>query len=318
MQVVSNPNRPTAAGKRRTGTFVKVMRNDWQLYALMFLPLVYFLLFKYVPMAGVIVAFKEYNIFKGIWASEWIGLAAFEEVFRSDRFWIALRNTFMLNFLDLVVGFPVPIILALLLNEIRIKWFKRTAQTMLYLPHFISWVVISGMAIQLLATNAGSVNVFLNKLGFESIPFLSDPTHWVFTYLGAGIWREAGWGMILYLAALTAINKDLYEAADVDGASRLRKTWHITLPGIRPTIIILLILNVGYVATIGFERPYLMGNPGVREVSEVLSTYVYTVGIESGRFTIATAIGLFQSVVGMVFLLTADFISRKVNNQGIW
>jgi len=177
LQVVSNPNRPTAAGKRRTGTFVKVMRNDWQLYALMFLPLVYFLLFKYVPMAGVIVAFKEYNIFKGIWASEWIGLAAFEEVFRSDRFWIALRNTFMLNFLDLVVGFPVPIILALLLNEIRIKWFKRTAQTMLYLPHFISWVVISGMAIQLLATNAGSVNVFPEQARFRihSVSQRSDP-----------------------------------------------------------------------------------------------------------------------------------------------
>ncbi|RIX49422.1 sugar ABC transporter permease [Paenibacillus nanensis] len=269
-------------------------------------------------MLGVAVAFKDYNVFRGIWESEWIGLEAFREIFQMDAFLYALRNTFLLNLLDLVIGFPIPIILALLLNELRVKWFKRSAQTLLYLPHFISWVVIGGMAVQLFATNSGSVNVFLNSIGIESIPFLSEKTHWVLTYVGTGIWRDAGWGTILYLAALTGINKELYEAAEVDGATRLRKMWHITLPGIKPTIVILLIINVGHMASIGFERPFLMGNPGVSDVAEVISTYVYTVGIQSARYTVATAIGLFQAVIGLIFLLTADFISRKVNDQGIW
>lgn len=269
-------------------------------------------------MFGVIVAFKDYNIFKGVLDSEWIGLAAFREIFQMDKFWQALRNTFVLNALDLVIGFPIPIILALLLNELRVKWFKRTAQTVLYLPHFISWIIIGSMAIQLLATNSGSVNVFLNRFGMESIPFLGEPIYWIFTYIGTGIWRDAGWGTILYLAALTGINKELYEAADVDGATRMRKMWHITLPGIRPTIVILLIINVGYMAAIGFDRPFTLKNPMVSEVSEVISTYVYTVGIQSARYTIATAIGLFQAVIGLVFLLTADFISRRVNGHGIW
>jgi putative aldouronate transport system permease protein len=297
---------------------LKGLLRDWQLYALLLLPVVYFITFKYVPMLGVVVAFKDYNIFKGVIASDWVGLDTFREIFQMDAFYDALRNTFVLNLLDLILGFPIPIVLALLLNELRVRWFKRTAQTVLYLPHFISWVIIGGMAIQLFATNSGSVNIFLNSLGIESIPFLSDKVHWVMTYLGTGIWREAGWGTILYLAALTGINKELYEAADVDGASRIRKMWHITLPGIKPTIVILLIINIGNMASIGFDRPFVLGNPGVSDVSEVISTYVYTVGIQSARYTLATAIGLFQAVVGLIFLLSADFISRKVNNQGIW
>lgn len=312
MQLTPNTNRPSIM---MLGNNMKAITRDWQLYLLLLLPMVYFLLFKYVPMLGVIVAFKDYNIFKGVLASDWIGLDAFRKIFQMDAFYQALRNTFVLNMLDLVVGFPIPIILALLLNELRVRWFKRTAQTILYLPHFISWVIIGGMAIQLFATSTGSVNIFLNSLGFESIPFLSEKFHWVMTYLGTGIWREAGWGTILYLAALTGINKELYEAADVDGASRVKKMWHITLPGIKPTIVILLIINIGHMAAIGFDRPFVLGNPAV---SEVLSTYVYTVGIQSARYTLATAIGLFQAAVGLIFLLSADFISRKVNDQGIW
>lgn len=315
MDLTTSTGRPIS---RIPGRRARLFLNNWQLYLMISLPLAYFLLFKYAPMLGVVVAFKEYNIFKGIWASEWIGLDAFREIFQMDAFKQALRNTFLLNLLDLVVGFPVPILLALLLNEIRVKWFKRSAQTMLYLPHFISWVVIGGLATQLLATNSGSVNIFLNSIGIDSIPFLSEKVHWVMTYLGTGIWREAGWGTILYLAALTGINKELYEAAEVDGATRLRKMWHITLPGIRQTIIILLILNVGQMAAIGFDRPFVLGNPGVSDVSEVISTYVYTVGIQSARYTIATAIGLFQSIIGLIFLLSAEYISRKVNDQGIF
>ncbi|MGO4345824.1 ABC transporter permease [Paenibacillus sp. MCAF9] len=297
---------------------MKALYRDWQLYLLLILPLAYFIIFKYTPMLGVVIAFKDYNMFQGILASPWVGFETFREVFQMDGFYNALRNTFLLNFLDLVVSFPIPIALAILLNELRIKWFKKGAQTILYLPHFISWVIIGGMAIQLLATNNGIVNNLLKSLGMKVIPFLTEPVYWVLTYLGIGIWQSAGWGTIIYLAALTGINKDLYEAADVDGASRMRKIWHITLPGIKPTIIILLIINIGHMASIGFDRPFVLSNPLVTDVSEVISTYVYKIGIQSARYTIATAIGLFQAVVGLIFLLSADYISRKVNDQGIW
>lgn len=297
---------------------MKALYRDWQLYLLLLLPLAYFIIFKYTPMLGVVIAFKDYNMFQGIFASPWVGFETFREVFQMDGFYNALRNTFLLNFLDLVVSFPIPIALAILLNELRIKWFKKGAQTILYLPHFISWVIIGGMAIQLLATNNGIVNNLLKSLGMKVIPFLTEPVYWVLTYLGIGIWQSAGWGTIIYLAALTGINKDLYEAADVDGASRMRKIWHITLPGIKPTIIILLIINIGHMASIGFDRPFVLSNPLVTDVSEVISTYVYKIGIQSARYTIATAIGLFQAVVGLIFLLSADYISRKVNDQGIW
>lgn len=297
---------------------VKALVRDWQLYTLLMLPVLYFLTFKYIPMLGVIIAFKDYNIFNGILASPWVGFETFQEVFKMDGFFRALRNTFLLNLLDLVVSFPIPIILAILLNELRVQWFKKGAQMVLYLPHFISWVIIGGMAIQLLATNTGIVNTVLKSLGLEAIPFLTEPLYWVFTYLGIGIWQSAGWGTIIYLAALTAINKDLYEAAEVDGAGRMRKIWHITLPGIKPTIIILLIINIGHMASIGFDRPFVLSNPLVTDVSEVISTYVYKIGIQSARYTVATAIGLFQAIVGLIFLLTADYVSRKVNDQGIW
>lgn len=305
---------PRKSGLRQ----LRALFRDWQLYILLAFPLLYFLLFKYVPMFGVVIAFKDYNIFKGVWASPWIGLETFREIFQMQGFYLALRNTFMLNLLDLLVSFPIPIILAILLNELRVKWFKKGAQMVLYLPHFISWVIIGGMAIQLLATNTGAVNALLKSLNLNAIPFLTEPLYWVFTYLGIGIWQSAGWGTIIYLAALTGINKELYEAAEVDGASRLRKIWHIALPGIKPTIIILLIINIGHMANIGFDRPFVLSNPLVTDVSEVISTYVYKTGIQSARYTIATAIGLFQAVVGLVFLISADFISRRVNNQGIW
>ncbi|GGG11152.1 ABC transporter permease [Paenibacillus abyssi] len=313
------------ATKRHTGAASRVRTNsksslvrDWQLYLLLLLPLAYFFIFKYIPMLGAVIAFKDYNMFQGVLASPWVGFETFREVFAMNGFYIALRNTFMLNLLDLLISFPIPIILAILLNELRVKWFKKGAQTILYLPHFISWVIIGGMAIQLLATNNGIVNNILKSFGMQPVPFLTEPFYWVITYLGIGVWQSAGWGTIIYLAALTGINKDLYEAADVDGATRMRKIWHITLPGIKPTIVILLIINIGHMATIGFDRPFVLSNPLVTDVSEVISTYVYKIGIQSARYTIATAIGLFQAVVGLIFLLSADYISRKVNDQGIW
>ncbi|WP_248930896.1 ABC transporter permease [Paenibacillus hamazuiensis] len=292
--------------------------QDWQLYALLLVPMLYFVVFKYIPMYGVTIAFKEFNMFQGIWKSPWAGFDAFREIFKMKDFYKVLRNTFMLNLLDLVISFPAPIILALLLNEVRVKWFKKGAQTVLYLPHFISWVIIGGMVYQLLSTNTGLVNILLKSAGVKAIPFLTEPAYWVATYVGTGVWQNAGWGTIIYLAALTGINKELYEAAEVDGAGRLRKIWNITLPGIKPTIIILLIINIGHMASIGFERPYVLGNPLVTDVSDVISTFVYKVGIHSARYTIATAIGLFQAVVGLVFLLSSNYISKKITDQGIW
>jgi len=311
----------TAARQKKRAAMnagIRMIERDWQLYMLLLLPLTYFIVFKYVPMLGIVIAFKDYNMFRGVLESPWIGFETFKEVFAMDAFYNALRNTFLLNLLDLLISFPIPIVLALMLNELRLKWFKKGVQTVLYLPHFISWVIIGGMAIQLLATNTGIVNNVLQSIGLEAIPFLTKPTYWVITYLCIGIWQSAGWGTILYLAALTGIHKDLYEAAEVDGANRIRKIWHVTLPGIKPTVIILLILNIGHMATIGFDRPYVLSNPLVTDVSEVLSTYVYKIGIQSARYTVATAIGLFQAIVGLIFLLSADFISRKVNDQGIW
>mgnify|MGYP000262399582 CR=1 FL=1 len=294
-----------------------VFRRQWPLYFLMIFPMVFFIVFKYAPMAGVVVAFKDYNIFKGVWASDWVGLEVFREIFTLPQFYRAVRNTLMLNLLGLLM-FPIPIILAIMLNELRVQWFKRVSQTLLYLPHFISWVIVGGMAIQLLSTNTGSINEFIKGLGGQPIPFLESEIMWIITYTGAGVWHFAGWGTILYLAALTGINKELYEAADVDGASRWKKIWHITLPGIKPTIIVLLILQIGHMADISFEQPYSFQNGYVMDVAQVISTYVYTVGIQSAQFAVATAVGLFQSVIGLILLVTAELISRKVNNQGIF
>jgi len=300
----------------------KVNRNsyfyrNWPYYAMLVLPLAYFITFKYLPIYGVTVAFKEYNVFKGIGASEWVGLDVFKHIFSMDSFYTALRNTFLLNGLDLIVGFPAPIVLALLLNEARFALFKRISQTMLYLPHFISWVIIGGMVYQVFATNYGVLNLLFAQVGLGPFPFLSDKNHWLVTYVSVGVWQSAGWGSIIYLAAMTGINRELYEAADVDGASRLRRIWHITLPGIRTTIIVLLILKIGDMADIGFDRPYIIGNVMVREYSDVLSTFIYRIGLQSGQFSNATAVGLFQAVVGLVFILSANYISKKTTDESI-
>ncbi len=304
----------------KTGDFGKrksYIKRYWQLYALLSLPIAYFLIFRYGPMYGVQIAFKDFNLFQGINGSEWIGLEAFREVFAMNDFYITLRNTFMLNFLDLLVSFPAPIILAIMLYEIRNAWFKKISQTLLYIPHFISWVIIGGIVYQLFGTQSGMVNTVLQAMGMDAIPFLTDKNSWLITYLFTGVWQSAGWGTILYLAALTGVNRELFEAADVDGASRMKKIWHITLPSIKPTIITLLILNLGKMVSIGFDRPYIIGNTAVREYSDVLSTFVYRIGLEAGQYTLATVVGLFQAVVGLVFILGSNYISKKVTGDGI-
>ncbi|WP_341278857.1 ABC transporter permease subunit [Paenibacillus sp. FSL H8-0537] len=293
------------------------LRRYWQLYMLLILPVAYFLIFKYGPMYGIIIAFKDFNFFQGINGSKWIGLDAFKEVFAMADFYKTLRNTLMLNFLDLLVSFPAPLFIAIMLYELKTAWFKKISQTILYIPHFISWVIIGGIVYQVFGTQSGMVNNFITSLGFEAIPFLTDKNDWLITYLIVGVWQSAGWGTIIYLAALTGINRELFEAADVDGAGRLRKIWSITLPSLKPTIVTLLIINVGNMIAIGFERPYIIGNTAVRDYSDVLSTFVYRIGIESGQYTLATVVGLFQAVVGLVFVLGANYLSKKLADQSI-
>ncbi|OPG99543.1 polysaccharide ABC transporter ATP-binding protein [Chryseobacterium mucoviscidosis] len=296
---------------------ITYLKRYWQLYALISLPLIYFLIFRYGPMYGVQIAFKDFNLFQGINGSEWIGFDAFREVFGMRDFYTTLRNTFMLNFLDLIVSFPAPIILAIMLYEVRFKWFKKISQTILYIPHFISWVIIGGIVYQLFGNQSGMVNGVLESMGLNSIPFLTEKNPWLVTYLFTGVWQSAGWGTILYLAALTGVNKELFEAAEIDGASRVKRIWHITLPSIKPTIVTLLILNLGHMVSIGFDRPYIIGNTAVREYSDVLSTFVYRVGLESGQYTLATVVGLFQAVVGLIFVLGSNYISKKATGEGI-
>lgn len=302
--------------KKKKGVLYYI-KKDFFLYLLLLVPLAYFIVFKYVPMYQIIVAFKDYDVINGINGSKWIGLDAFKEVFKMADFYKVLRNTLSLNILDLILGFPAPIILAILLNEIRIKWFKKVSQTILYLPHFLSWVIIGGMAYQLLSPQTGMVNILIKAFGGPAVPFLTEKWHWLVTYSVIGVWQGVGWGTIIYLASITGVNPELYEAAVVDGAGRLKKIWHITLPGIRPTIVMMLILSVGNVMKIGFDRPFVLGNPLVLEFSDVISTFVYRVGLQSVRYNIAAAVGLFQSVIGLILILCVDRIAKKFGEQGI-
>lgn len=304
--------------KRRKLQRVNYVRQTWMLYLMLLCPLAFFAVFRYLPMTNIVMAFKDYNIFLGVWESPWAGLKWFRQAFASRDFYNVLRNTIMLNALDLIVGFPIPIMLAVLLNELTFRRYKRVTQTIVYLPHFLSWVIVSGLAKQLLGPQNGIVNLFLGKIGVGPVDFLQENALWVGTYIVLGVWKEMGWNTIIYLAAITAINGELYEAAEVDGAGRMRKIWHVTLPGIRPTIVVLLIMNIGRILGSELDRPYTMSNSMVRQVSDVISTFVYRVGIRSFQFSYTAAIGLFQSVICVIFLLAANTIAKRFGERGIW
>jgi putative aldouronate transport system permease protein len=293
------------------------IRRDWMLYALLVIPMVFLYLFFYRPMYGLQLAFKEYSLSSTISASPWVGLDVFKEVFSMREFPLILRNTLGLSLLDLVVGFPAPIILAILLNEITSNWFKKTSQTLLYLPHFLSWVIIASLMYQLFAPESGLVNILVRSMGGKTIPFLTNNVDWVFTYVIVGVWQTVGWGTIIYLAAISSINSELYEAAVVDGAGKLRKIWHVTLPGIKPTVIVLLIINLGRIMGSSFERSYNMMNPMVMDVANVISIFVYDMGLKALRFNVATAVGLFQSVIGFILVLITNYIANRAGEQGI-
>ena len=299
--------------KKNVKTYLK---NTWQLYAMLIIPVVYMILFKYKPMLGVVVAFKKFNVFQGIWNSPWIGLANFQEAFSSRDFWSALANTLILNIGDLIIGFPIPIFLAIFLNELKSSAVRKTTQTLLYLPNFLSWVIIAGISTQLFSSS-GLVNNLLNALGIGTENFLTNSFAWRIVYWFFGVWQGAGYSLIVYLAALMATDASLGEAAYIDGATRLQRIWYVTLPQISSTITVLLIMQVGKLVSISFDRPYMMGNSLVRDAADVISTYVYSIGLAAGRFDFATAVGLFQTVVGIVLVLSANAVIKKMGQEGI-
>lgn len=317
-KVAKNKTNVVPQNKPRAGVYLK---RYWQLYALLALPLLYLLIFKYAPMVYIQIAFKKYSIVQSVWEMPLAanhGFQYFIQAFKSKDFLLALRNTITLNLMDLIIGFPAPIIFALILNELCFKRFKKVVQTIAYMPHFLSWVIIYSLALQLFAPGEGLVNMVIEALGGTSIPFLNDAGHWIGTYIGTGVWQSFGWNSIVYLAAIAGINTELYEAASVDGAGRFRKMWHITLPGIKPTIVVLLIMNLGNILGSGFDRPFAFQNNLVMKVADVISTYVYRTGIKGLQFSLTTAVGLFQSLVGVFFLLMANWLSRKLGERGIW
>lgn len=291
-------------------------QNTWQLYLMLLIPVIYMIAFRYLPMVGTLIAFKKFNVFAGIWNSSWVGLAHFKEAFGSADFWSALKNTMILNFGDLIIGFPIPIMLAVFLFEIRSMRIRKVTQTILYLPHFLSWVIIAGVIAQLFSTS-GLVNELFRKVGFPEVNFLSSPFIWRFVYWISGVWHSAGYSLIIYLAALSGTDPSIGEAAYIDGATRLQRIWYVTVPQIRTTISIMLIMQLGKIVSIDFDRPYMLGNTLVKSASSVISTYVYSVGLQSGRFDFATAVGLFQSVVGIVLILSVNKISKKMGEEGI-
>ena len=314
-------NTTAAVVPKKKISFSVYLKKYWQLYLLLLLPMIYLIIFKYIPMVYIQIAFKDYKIGVSPFEMKWTsknGMKYFIQAFSNKDFINALRNTLMLNLLDLIAGFPAPIIFALILNEICFKRFKKVTQTIAYMPHFLSWVIVSSLALQLFAPSNGLVNQVINAMGFESVPFLNEPVHWVKTYIFMGVWQSFGWNSIVYLAAIAGISPELYEAASVDGAGRFSKMWHITLPGIRPTIVVLLIMNLGNILGSGFDRPYAFQNNMVMKVANVIATFVYKNGIKGLQFSLTTAVGLFQSIICVIFLLLANWISRKLGERGIW
>jgi len=285
---------------------------------IMFIPVVaYFIIFKYIPMLGIVIAFKDYNMADGIWGSPWVGLENYKYLFQNPQMMSVIRNTFVLSLLNVFIGFPFPIILAILLNEVRRAWFKKWVQTFVYLPHFLNWVIVGGLIVMVFAQETGIVNQVMKAMTGDAYPFLYKQVSWLSIYVGSTIWKGAGWSAIIYLAALTTIDTSLYEAAGMDGASKWRKIWHVTLPGIRTTIVLMFILNIGHVMEVGFDQVFVLQNPLVSDISEVISTWNFKYGLGSGEFSYGTALGLFESCIGLVLVLTANAIARKFD-QGLW
>ncbi|OXM14403.1 ABC transporter permease [Paenibacillus herberti] len=313
---VANANAGNAKLNARRELRKRIMGYK-MLYVMLLPAIVFLVIFSYIPMYGATIAFKDFWITKGIMGSPWVGLEHFQKIFETDKFWQVFRNTIEINLLRLVFGFPAPILLALLLNEVRLKFFKRSIQTIIYLPHFISWVTIAGIIFSVLSID-GLVNSIIVALGGSPINFLTNNDLFRPLLVLSGIWKEVGWGTIIYMAALAGINPDLYEAATVDGANRFKQAVYITLPSLLPIISILLILNFGSMMNGGFDQVFNMYNAMVYESGDVIDTYVYRIGLTQGKYSMATAIGLFLNVINFVLLMIVNYTSKKLGGQGIY
>ncbi|TMC13072.1 MAG: sugar ABC transporter permease [Chloroflexi bacterium] len=309
--------RPEGRLRRQHLAWRRALRRDWQLYTLTILPVLYFVIFRYLPMLGNVIAFRRFEPGGGLFGEEWVGLHYVQLFLTDPTFWSVFTNTLVLGVSTLIVLFPLPIVLALLLNEVRTRAFKRLVQSVSYLPHFLSIVVVAGIAFQFLAVD-GAVNQFVRAIGHEPIPFLQQPEWFRQIYVSSEVWQTVGWGTILYLAALTTIDPHLYEAARIDGANRWQQTWHVTLPGIRTTIMTLLILNIGTFMAVGFEKILLLYNPLTYPTADVITTYLYRIGVVSNSFSYAAAIGLFEGLIGLILITSANLISRRAVGASLW
>lgn len=303
------------AHKQKLSTYI------WKhkyLYLMLVPAIIYYIIFCYVPMYGVSIAFKDFNPMEGIMKSPWIGFDVFKQLFEMDKFYSVFWNTIRISFTRLLFGFPFPIIIALLLNELRQARLKKVIQTAIYIPNFISWVVLGGILTSILSMDSGIVNGVITSLGFEPIGFLTDEKYFVPTMVVSMIWKTFGWNTIIYLAAITGIDTQLYEAATVDGANRWQKLLHITLPGIRSIIIVVLITRIGGLMQAGFEQIFVLYHPGVYGTADIIDTYVYRMGLQEGKFELATAVGLFKSVINFVLLVVANKVARMAGEEGIY
>lgn len=298
--------------------FKKIQANDKLALILIAMPgILHLIIFKYFPLVGNVIAFQDYNVFRGILGSAWVGLEHFLTMFTYAEFYQILRNTLVLSFLAIIFGFPAPLLLALLLNEVRSMKFKRPVQTVLYLPHFLSWVIVGAIFINLLSID-GMLNMFLERLGFQPVDFVTEPRYFYGILVSTGIWKEVGWGTIIYLAALAGINPNLYEAAMVDGAGRWRMMWYITLPSLMPAIVVLFLLRIGNVLDANVEQVLIFLNPLVRDIGEVIDTYVYRLGLLGAQYSFTTAIGIFKSVIGLLLIMGLNKLSKMTTGESIY
>lgn len=316
--IQSKRKRKKKKEKMTKNQMIKKIKKDRVLYFLLAIPILYFIIFKYIPMAGIVLAFRKYEMGGSMFGSDWVGLKYFKMFLTDSYFWMVFKNTFVLSFISLLIGFPIPIILALLLNEVKNQFFKRTVQTISYLPKFFSTVVVVSMISIMLSPSSGIVNSILKSIGLNEIYFLKESQWFRAIYIISEIWQFTGWNAILYIAALTNIDPQLYEAAAIDGANRWIRTLKVTIPGIMPTIIITLILSTGSILSVGFEKVLLLYNNSTMNVADVIQTYVYRMGIISSNYSYSTAVGLFQAVINLALIAFVNYISRKTTDTGLW
>jgi putative aldouronate transport system permease protein len=314
VRTLSQLDNPT---KINTKIKLKKIFNNYQLYLFLLPALIYFIVFHYYPMYGVLIAFKDFIATKGIMGSPWVGFKHFERFFESFQFWTLIKNTLGLSGLQLIIGFPLPIILALMMNQIRHEKYKSFVQTVVYAPHFISVVVLSGM-IYVFFSNNGLINNIMMIFGGESISFMAKPEWFKPLYIGSGVWQETGWAAIIYLAALAGVSPELHEAAVMDGANKWHRILHVDIPAIMPTAVILLILSVGNIMNIGFEKAYLLQTPLNQPAAEIIPTYVYKMGLQQAQYSFAAAVGLFNSIINLILLVAVNKFAKKLSGQGLW